>query len=218
MKKLSGNQLPRRSLLALLAAGLLARSRSARAADFAEVSAPIVALNTGLLQVMKAGAGAPFPQRFNTLSPIVDRAFDLTAILRVSVGQTWSSMAEADRAQLLAVFRQFTIASYVSNFNEFNGDRFEVLPGLRAVGNDEVVATRRVPSSGDPTRLDYVMRQTDNGWRVVDVLLDGTISRVAVQRSDFRSPAGTGRRRLADRQPEEEGNGPVGRFARLVPR
>jgi phospholipid transport system substrate-binding protein len=30
------------------------------------------------------------------------------------------------------------------------------------------------------------MRQDSDGWRVVDVLADGAISRVAVQRSDFR--------------------------------
>jgi phospholipid transport system substrate-binding protein len=30
------------------------------------------------------------------------------------------------------------------------------------------------------------MRQANGPWQVVDVLLDGTISRVAVQRSDFR--------------------------------
>ena len=31
------------------------------------------------------------------------------------------------------------------------------------------------------------MRQGSAGFQVVDVLLDGTISRVAVERSDFRS-------------------------------
>jgi phospholipid transport system substrate-binding protein len=31
------------------------------------------------------------------------------------------------------------------------------------------------------------MRSTDAGWKAIDVLLDGSISRVAVQRSDFRS-------------------------------
>ncbi len=30
------------------------------------------------------------------------------------------------------------------------------------------------------------MRREHGGWKIVDVLLDGTISRVAVQRSDFR--------------------------------
>ena len=31
------------------------------------------------------------------------------------------------------------------------------------------------------------MHRTASGWMAVDVLVDGTISRVAVQRSDFRS-------------------------------
>jgi phospholipid transport system substrate-binding protein len=35
--------------------------------------------------------------------------------------------------------------------------------------------------------LAYVMRQTSAGWRVVDVLAEGTVSRVAAQRSEIRS-------------------------------
>jgi phospholipid transport system substrate-binding protein len=34
--------------------------------------------------------------------------------------------------------------------------------------------------------MDYVMRDDTGIWRAVDVLLEGSISRVAVQRSDFR--------------------------------
>ncbi len=171
----------------VLASSLLVRPRYSDAADFNLVSEPIAALNAGLIQVMKAGAKMPFVTRFGMLAPIVEHAFDVPGILRVSVGQAWAGMAEPERADLLTVFRQFTIASYVANFDDFGGERFELLPDLRAVGTDQVVATRLVPSSGAPTRLDYVMRQMDTGWRAVDVLLDGTISRVAVQRSDFRS-------------------------------
>ena len=58
----------------------------------------------------------------------------------------------------------------------------------RQVGQDTVVATQIVPANGGaPTRLDYVMRATPQGWKAVDVLADGSISRVATQRSDFRS-------------------------------
>ena len=55
-----------------------------------------------------------------------------------------------------------------------------------------VVATQISPRSGSPTRLDYVMRQMPSGWRAVDVLADGSISRVAVQRSDFQSLLASG--------------------------
>ncbi|MEA2772505.1 MAG: phospholipid transport system substrate-binding protein, partial [Acetobacteraceae bacterium] len=49
-----------------------------------------------------------------------------------------------------------------------------------------VVRNSLVPASGSPVELNYVMQQTQAGWKAVDVLADGAISRVAVQRSDFR--------------------------------
>ena len=65
--------------------------------------------------------------------------------------------------------------------------QFTVEPQTRPVGNGEqVVCTRITSPSGDSHELDYVMRNTGSVWRVVDVLADGAISRVAVQRSDFR--------------------------------
>jgi len=103
------------------------------------------------------------------------------------VGLRWAQIAPAQREKLLAAFRAFTIASYVANFNTNAGDGFKVLPETRAIGGDQVVETEIVPNSGDPTRIDYVMRQGQTSWQVVDVLEQGTISQVAVQRSDFRS-------------------------------
>ena len=186
------SQLRRRGLLSLLAVGVIAWPQASRAADLAEVSQPIAALNAGLLQIMKAGRKIAFPQRFDMLAPIVDRSFDLPGILRTSVGQAWTKMTDPERTDLLTVFRQYTVASWVANFDEFQGERFDVLPDLRAVGTDEVVATRFIPTNGDATRLDYVMRQSDTGWRAIDVLYNGTISNVVKQRSDFRGPLADG--------------------------
>ncbi len=116
----------------------------------------------------------------------MDGAFDLETLLRNSVGLGWSSIPAAQQQRLVAVFRQFTLASYVSNFAG-TGDRFAVVPPPRQVGTDVVVQSSITPPGGSPTRIDYVMHQTPAGWRATDVLVDGTISRVAVQRSDFRS-------------------------------
>ena len=80
----------------------------------------------------------------------------------------------------------------MANFDEYDGERFEILPERRRVGADEVVATRMVHNASDPLRLDYVVRRGDAGWKIIDVLLNGSISRVAVQRSDFRSLLGAG--------------------------
>lgn len=184
----------RRGLFGLALGGLITASFGARTASVAEVAVPIMNLNAGLLSAMQAGRAVPFPQRYEMLAPIVDHAFDLPRILRAAVGVSWSALSAQDQAELLEAFRRFTVASYVARFDKFGGMRFEVLPELRAVGDYQVVATRIVPNWGAPTRIDYVMRPPDNAqgmaWKVVDVLLGGSISQVVVERSEFRSLLG----------------------------
>ena len=168
---------------------LLAAAVLAPLAAYAEETPaePIRALNEALLGLMQAGPARAFAQRMEALTPVVQHAFDLSQILRSSVGLRWNGMAEAQRQELLEIFTRFTVASYVANFDSFSGERFEIDAQTRPVGQDQVVQTRIVPASGAPTRIDYVMRANGGVWKAVDVLLDGSISRVAVQRSDFRS-------------------------------
>jgi phospholipid transport system substrate-binding protein len=149
--------------------------------------APVRGLCNALLSIMRAGPSTPFAQRFAMLAPVIDRVFDLPAILQVSVGPTWSSLPPDQQAALLAAFRRYTVASYVNNFDSFNGQHFDIQPDTKSLPNGEqLVQTRIVSSSGETHELDYVMRQVGSSWKVVDVLADGSISRVAVQRSDFR--------------------------------
>jgi phospholipid transport system substrate-binding protein len=177
----------RRALLQIALIAPLAMPYRARAAG-AQPNAldPILTLNNGLLAVMKAGNSVPFVERYNTLSRVVENTFDLPEILRRCVGPNWSTLAAVEQAELLEVFQRFTITSYIASFNSYAGQRFEIEPSPRAVGNVVVVETHLVPLNGEPSRVDYMMHARGNNWRVVDVLLDGTISRVAVQRSDFR--------------------------------
>ena len=175
----------RRHLLAL--AATIAVTGGARAQDATEVRQPVTDLYATLEKLMRAGQATPFPERFNVLAPIIDRVYDLEAVLRVSVGTRWPTFDTQSRTTLAEAFRAFTVASFVANFDKYEGERFEVLPELRTVGADQVVQTRIVSASGEPIRLDYVMQPSETGWRVTDVLLDGSISRVAVQRSDFRA-------------------------------
>jgi phospholipid transport system substrate-binding protein len=151
-------------------------------------AAPIAALNASLAQLEK-NAAKPFNVRFDMLAPAIDQAFNLPQILQTIVGLRWASIPAPQQAKLLTAFRAYTVASYAANFDSDSGDKFNILPETRAVGADQVVETEIVPSSGDPIRIDYVMRQTapGAGWKVVDVLQMSTISQVAVQRSDFRS-------------------------------
>jgi len=149
-------------------------------------TAPIDALDHALEAAMKQGS-APFATRYKALAPVVDQVFDLEQILRSSVGLRWASIPPAQQQQLLSVFRAYTICNYAANFDSNSGTEIHLLPEVRSVGADRIVESEIVPKSGDPIRMDYVMRQGAAGWQAVDVLEAGTISQAAVQRSDFRS-------------------------------
>jgi phospholipid transport system substrate-binding protein len=180
-----------RCAAAFLSLGLMA-------ADAAKPDAPIAALNAGLTQIEK-DSKAPFQQRYATLAPDIDQSFDLPKVLQTIVGLHWAQIPRDQQKSLLAVFRAYTICNYVANFDSDSGDIFRILPETRSVGADQVVETEIVPKAGDPTRIDYVMRNGASGWKAVDVLQQGTISQAAVQRSDFRSLlTGTGATALID--------------------
>jgi phospholipid transport system substrate-binding protein len=176
----------RRDIIAATALLFLGAAIPTRASSQAAAIAPIQELIEGLVQIMKAGPATPFWRRYAMLMPVIDKTFDLEAILRESVGASWSTLSPDQQAMLMDAFRRYTVASYVNSFDDFNGQRFEINPETRAVGREQVVETKVIPQKGESHELDYVMREGPNGWRVVDVLADGSISRVAVQRSDFR--------------------------------
>lgn len=185
----------RRWLLAMMGLSAVVLSRHALAdAPLADAGggpedavATIGRFNKALLTVMKAGGRTDFGHRFQSLAPAIEQAFDLPAVLAVSVGPSWTNLPPDQQGRLLDAFRRYTVASYVANFDSYSGQSFTVSPDTRPVGAGRVVVQSRFTSaSGDQHELDYVMKQTPSGWKVVDVLADGSISRVAVQRSDFR--------------------------------
>jgi phospholipid transport system substrate-binding protein len=172
--------------MVVIAAVPLSRCAVAETAP-ADAISTIKHFNGALFAAMKSGVQTDFSRRFQALAPEIDRAFDLSAVLSVSVGPGWASLSPDRQARLLDAFRRYTVASYVANFDSYTGQHFTVSTKTRSLGVDRaVVQSRIVKISGDATELDYVLKQTPLGWKVIDVLAGGSISRVAVQRSDFR--------------------------------
>jgi phospholipid transport system substrate-binding protein len=191
---MSTTQIERRAFFGLTVAGVVGLGvHAACAQSTASPAAPIERLNEALLAVMKAGHTTAFGRRFDILAAAVDRAFDLETVLQNSIGPRWATLPANEQAQLRMAFRRYTIANYVANFDSYAGETFAIEPQIQAVGNgDELVTTRIATPTGLPTTLGYVVRRTFNEWKAVDVLVNGAISRVAVQRSDFRTLLGRG--------------------------
>jgi phospholipid transport system substrate-binding protein len=119
------------------------------------------------------------------LAPVVDKTFDIPGMTRPAVGPSWANLNPAEQQRLIAAFGHYVAATYADQFDTYSGEQLQVT-GERPHGADVMVQTRSVKSNGEATRLDYLMRQ-DRGARISDVYLDGSISQLAVHRSEFHS-------------------------------
>jgi phospholipid transport system substrate-binding protein len=183
-------RLRRRQFVGIALLGAAALHKAASAAAPAEIVQPIATLNDAILRAWQADAGRPFTARYEILGPAVARALDLPTILRASVGPRWAGLSASDQTALLTVFERYTVASYVAGFTRYAGQTIEIDPDPRRIGGNWIVETRTLRRDGPGTRIDYVMHLADGEepvWKASDVLLEGTISRVSVQRSDFRA-------------------------------
>ena len=138
-----------------------------------------------LLGNMRDGRVLGESGRFARLAPVVDRDFDIPAMTRLAVGASWANLSPTEQQQLIAAFGHYVSATYADQFDSYSGQQLQVT-GERPYGSDVMVQTKIVKSNGESTRLDYLIRQ-DQGGRILDVYLEGSISELAVHHSEFHS-------------------------------
>lgn len=150
-------------------------------------SAVVAAFQDRLLATMKEGRALGFEGRYQRLLPAMEDAFDLPQMARIVVGARWAKMSEDEQKQVVDLFREFSVSTYASEFSEFGGERFEVGGEQVQAGLGTIVETRLILTDRSPIALNYLLRQTPVGWRIVDVYLAGTISELARRRDEFGS-------------------------------
>jgi phospholipid transport system substrate-binding protein len=162
--------------------------RASEPSSGSEPQATPQALCDLLVQVMKQGPALGFAGRVKALEPELQRLFDLPLTTRLVAGLPWRGMTAEQQQALVAAFSDYSTAVYASRFKDYSGERFVVDPvTAKLASGDVIVHTKLLPHSGDPVQLDYLVRAEPDGWRIIDVLLNGTISEMAERRSEFSS-------------------------------
>ena len=179
-----------KTLIAILALSLTAPPTFAQTADPA--AGTVQSLHSGLIGIMRAGAGAGQSGRARTIAPVVDRTFDIALMTRLAVGPGWTTIAPSDQAGLVAAFRALTVAQYAKNFDSFGGESFTTAPQVETRGADKLVRTVLVVPKGSSEALNYRLRQSGGQWKIIDVYYRNAISQLATRRSEFARPLATG--------------------------
>ena len=176
-----------RSLVAAAALGfaLTLITVIASAQGVGSPAARITGLHDALLETMKQGKKLGLKGRYDRLAPILSETYDVPLMARIAVGPSWQSMPSSQQSGVVEAFSQMMVATYASRFDEYSGERFEILQTEEQPPADKIVKTRITQSNGKVVSLNYLMRRSGAEWKVVDVFLDGTISELASRRAEF---------------------------------
>jgi len=147
----------------------------------------IDSLHHALLDVMKNATELGYEGRAEKLAPLIPEYFDVSFMARKSVGRYWKGASEEDQRRFLETFTRFMVANYAGQFDGYSGQTFETLGAEPARMETVVVKSVLVDPKGDNVELNYRMRELNGVWKIVDIYLDGTVSELALRRSEFSS-------------------------------
>jgi phospholipid transport system substrate-binding protein len=170
----------------LASAALLAGAcLSAALAAAPEPRQVVERLHATLLEVMQNADQLGYEGRYQRLEPVLEESYDFQFMIRIAVGPTWRELDESRRAEITALFTEVSIANYAARFDGYGGERFEILGEQPAPRDAVLVQTRIVRPDDEPIELNYLLKEFEDGWRIIDVLLDARYSELARQRAEF---------------------------------
>jgi phospholipid transport system substrate-binding protein len=167
---------------------LLAAAASAQEPGLDAAREPVEKLYTALLSSMKGGETLAAEDRSSLIRDAVAEAYDIEFMASRALGRHWRELDDEKRAVWTETFRALTVHTYADRFNRFSGQSFDVGEVSAASRGTAVVRTHIVSPGNEPVEIRYRMRPlAEKGWRIVDIYLNGTISELALRRSEYSS-------------------------------
>ncbi len=163
--------------------GLALAATAAPAGRATDGVAVVEKLHATLLEVMQQADTLGYPGRVAKIEPVLAETFDFPTICRIVTGSHWKTVEEAEREAFRDVFARLSAATYAANFDGFKGERFETVSSEERRGN-LLVKTVIVKADGERVSLDYVLREADGMWRIVNVIAEG-VSDLSLKRADY---------------------------------
>ena len=173
-------------LVAVFSASVMLYATTALAApsdDAASEAGPtevVEAFHASLIRVMMTPG---LEERQALLEPVVASSFDLGTIGRISLGRSWRKMEDEARRDFSDLMKKLIVANYASRFGKYDGQEFSIreVKDLRR-GRKQV--RTQLTTSQDTVSLDYQLDNTDEGWRIYDVVANG-VSDLSLKKSSY---------------------------------
>jgi len=124
----------------------------------------------------------PTPATRQKLENIVTKAVDLDGMAKSALGKTWSETPPAKQKKFLEAFKSRFRKATGEQLDQYRSTSIKYFP--ERTEDDDTIVPTEVLVKGEPTHIDYRMRQHNGTWRIEDIIVDD-VSTVENYRSSF---------------------------------
>ena len=149
--------------------------------------ATVETLHGTLIGVMKDAKSLGYQGRYDRIKPAVETAYDLDFMAKFVLGPDGKDLSAADQSRWRDAFERITVATYAGRFTGWGGEEFKTLGEEPAAQDTVFVKTVLDRPDAEDVQLTYRLRKDGDGWKIVDVYNKGTVSELALRRSDYSS-------------------------------
>jgi phospholipid transport system substrate-binding protein len=139
----------------------------------------------GTQGIQSLGQAASSAERIARLGRLFQQEFDINGIGLFALGSYRRVATPAEQQEFFRLYPEFTVRAFHARLNDYRGAPFRVT-GRRMVGNETVVTSEILPTSGGRVQVDWYLTDSGGQYRVSDVTIGGMSMRVAL-RDQFAS-------------------------------
>lgn len=124
-------------------------------------------------------------QRRLELEKIAHSRFDFRTMARLVLARDWKKLDSAKRDEFVDQFTTYLANDYGNRIERYQQEEVKVMGEQSKPRGDVEVRTKIIGGESNGAIVDYRMRNGKDGWRIIDVVIEG-ISLVANFRDQFR--------------------------------
>lgn len=125
-------------------------------------------------------------QREQQLRDIVAKSFNVRVIGKYVLGDAWKQTNEDERAEYLNLFSSYVLQTYTQRLGGYSGQTLRVDESKQHREKDALVSTTIVQEGSDSIAVGWLVRKTNDGMRILDVVIDGK-SLALAQKKEFQT-------------------------------
>ena len=178
--------LPLVLLLATLVLSIFLVAGPARAAAPDAESDPVAFLQafSDRAIAMLADDSLSKEQRAREFRSLLRSGFDMERIGRAVLGRYWRSATPEQCAEFLQLLEEFVVLFYADRLSDYSGETLRTGKAHVRGDRDALVRSRVLSPDRPAVAVDWRLRRTAEGWRIIDVMIEG-VSMTITHRSEF---------------------------------